>query len=286
MLATCLPICFGAIAFYHTFVQHRKVRRLVRVLCDTPTSHIGDVEPGLREVTGKLLAADEELRSPLQGIPCIYYRVEATRYQRSGVNNSGRHEVTAFTEFESCGAILRDKSGSLAIDVLEIEEVQFEVKTWKGGKGASSKEIRRFEKKYGQPVEVRLHEHVLPTGKKYTAIGTVVSDQGHFKLTSGPSGSLLSPKPESVLVSEFQAQRLTHQVLLVLISFVMLSPTGLLMSMETGLYSILTTFVVTVFAWVVLRAMERSASKTAWSKAWPALRTTPPTEKPPRAYKW
>ncbi len=84
MAAIFFPIVFGAMAFYHTFVPHRKLRRLVRVLRDTPTSRIGDVEPGLREVTGQLLAADEELRSPLQGIPCIYYCVEATRYQTSG----------------------------------------------------------------------------------------------------------------------------------------------------------------------------------------------------------
>ncbi|MEO2017261.1 MAG: hypothetical protein ABGZ53_23130 [Fuerstiella sp.] len=266
MIAVGVTSLGGGWAFYENFVRYEKLGRLVRLLRDTPTSRIGDLTPGLREVTGRLLAADEELRSPLQEIPCVSWAVLATRRKGSGEH---AHTITVVRDEESCDTILRNKTGSLRIATGEFDELESNNESWYGGKGASSEVIQRFEKKYGQSAKgLKVHESVLPTRVNYTAVGTVVSEEGHLKLTGGPTGSLslMSPKPESVIVAEFQAQRLTHHVLLVLIPFVMLSPTGFFMSMKTGAYSILTTFVVTVFAWVLLRAMEGSAAETAWSK--------------------
>lgn len=267
MIATIFPVIFGAMAFYHTFVQHRKLRRLVRVICDTPTSQIGDVQAGLREVTGQLLAADKELRSPLQGIPCVSWIVGATRQISDGEHTRTK---TVVGDSASCDAILRDKTGSLRITMGGFEELESTNEFSVGGDVASSEAIEKFEKKYDQSAKgLTVFEFVMPTRVDYTAVGTVVSEEGHLRLTSGSSDSvsLLSPKPESVIVSEFQAQRLTHRVLLVLIPFVMLSPIGFFVSTKAGLYSLLTTFVVTVSAWVILSAMERRASSTARSKA-------------------
>jgi hypothetical protein len=262
MLAVGLPIICGAGTLCHAFLKRRKLAQRLEFVRGTPTSRIGDLQPGLQKVTGRLAAADRVLRSPLSDKRCVSWHVSAKRFVTSGSQQQWQ-DVYSFSD--SCAAVLRDESGEIQI----AEWTQHcEQETWTVGslfRGRVPRNVvQRFEKRFRQSAKgLTISESVLATGGGYTAIGNVLSGKGRLKMTFEPTWSLLSSKPESDIVSEIRAQATTSKVHFVLSILVMLSPAGFLVSTQAGLYSMLVVFSLTAVMWTVRKIAESNASKTA-----------------------
>lgn len=62
-----------------------------RLIADTPTALIRSAPQGYVEISGQVIAGEGgQLRSPLSGRPCVWYRIKIDRYQRNSNNKGGR----------------------------------------------------------------------------------------------------------------------------------------------------------------------------------------------------
>ena len=81
VMATASAALAAALAFFAWMSCHRRMR----AVADTPTSRIASAAQGYVELSGILRPLPgRELRAPLSGEPCVWYRFRDARYNGSG----------------------------------------------------------------------------------------------------------------------------------------------------------------------------------------------------------
>lgn len=106
--AVLLPLCLAGIAA-GLFLLWRGFGgyRTAVAIGDTSTSSIDSLAAGEVRITGVVEAAEVTLVSPLQSVPCVWYR--------SRVRSTGRDEREVFAEERAVGFRVRDAGGSIRV---------------------------------------------------------------------------------------------------------------------------------------------------------------------------
>ncbi|WP_432696187.1 GIDE domain-containing protein [Marinobacterium sp. YM272] len=93
-----------------------------RLIVDTPTALIRSAPQGYVEISGSVIAGEDgQLRSPLSGQPCVWYRIKVDRYERNSNNKGGRWRSVRretsqawFQIDDGTGICLVDPEGAMA----------------------------------------------------------------------------------------------------------------------------------------------------------------------------
>lgn len=119
-------ICLALIALISLLAWMSAYRRL-RAIADTPTSKIVSAAQGYVELHGVAKALDGlPVRSPLNQLPCLWYRFSIERYR----NN---HWLDDSSEESDASFILDDGSGQCLVDPEGAEFLVSRKDTWKDG---------------------------------------------------------------------------------------------------------------------------------------------------------
>ncbi len=104
VLALCaLGIGAGLLLLWRGFGGYRTAA----VIGDTATSSIETLAAGEVRITGTIESAEVTLVSPLQSVPCVWYR--------SRVRSTGRNDLEVFAEERAVGFRVRDEEGSIRV---------------------------------------------------------------------------------------------------------------------------------------------------------------------------
>ncbi len=104
LLAVCL---FGVAAGVYLLWRGLGGYRTAVTLGDTSTSSITSLAAGEVRITGTIEAAEVTLVSPLQSVPCVWYRARVT--------SSGDDDHEVFAEERAIGFRVRDADGSIRV---------------------------------------------------------------------------------------------------------------------------------------------------------------------------
>ncbi|MDB6085161.1 MAG: hypothetical protein JWN43_3042 [Gammaproteobacteria bacterium] len=108
-LAACLAAA-ALYSFWYCFVSWRKNR----VVGDTPTSRVRSAAQGYVEFTGHgSMPPDTEIRAPLSGLPCTWWRYKIEERSSSG---RARSWTTVQSDTSAAPFILDDGSGRCLVD--------------------------------------------------------------------------------------------------------------------------------------------------------------------------
>lgn len=120
-------LCLAAMAALSLYGWLMALRRR-RAIADTPTAKIASAAQGYVELGGTgALFADQPLRSPLTGLPCLWYR-----FVSEEKDSDGRWQVSARGE-STVSIVLRDTSGTAVVDPEGAEIVSCHKERWQQG---------------------------------------------------------------------------------------------------------------------------------------------------------
>jgi len=113
--STTLLLISAVVSLYLVFRFHHRMR----MISDTPTSRIRSAAQGYVELEGEgLLMKGSALRSPLSGLPCLWYKYKIEK--RMVVTDSRGHRQTRWKTIDSGMSehlfLVRDKTGECVID--------------------------------------------------------------------------------------------------------------------------------------------------------------------------
>jgi hypothetical protein len=97
-------IILGLVLLWRGFGDYRSASRIA----DTSTSRVSSLAAGEVRVSGTVEPAEITLVSPLQSVPCVWYRAKVTR-------STDDSEHTVFEEERGVGFRLRDASGMIRV---------------------------------------------------------------------------------------------------------------------------------------------------------------------------
>ena len=144
-LAAVLVLCFRGL-------------RTLRLIEDMPTSQVRSAAQGYVEFEGKVECADgKPLRSPLQDIPCVWWRYRVEEMDPGEDRGAGRR-VEGGRSHECF--VMRDGTGACVIDPDQAQIVGAETRAWTQG-------TRRFE------------ESVIRAGQPLYALGLFRTPENH-----------------------------------------------------------------------------------------------------------
>lgn len=121
----CILVWAGVYMIWMAF-QMYKLQKLIR---DTPTSKIRSMPTGIVEIKGKAESGDEQLKSPLDGKPCLFYNFEIERWDKDPDENK-REWSKIKTKTESCNFYLDDGTGKVVIE--PDEHMKYDISMAKG----------------------------------------------------------------------------------------------------------------------------------------------------------
>jgi len=99
---------FGIVSFFKGFKRLRRKRMIENI----PTSTVRGLAMGLVELVGEAKKM-AQIKAPLTGTECVFYRYTVERYQKSG--KSGRWVIIAKGDSFSCPFWLDDRTGKVIV---------------------------------------------------------------------------------------------------------------------------------------------------------------------------
>jgi hypothetical protein len=106
-------LAFGFGAGVYFFVTGFRIFRKYRVLADTPVAPIRSIAMGLVEIHGKAKGM-ELIPSPVSHTPCLFYKVDIERWERS--QKGGGHWSHYRTDTDGVRFYLEDATGKVLVD--------------------------------------------------------------------------------------------------------------------------------------------------------------------------
>lgn len=119
-MATAFALLAAGLAFFSWMSCHRRAR----AIADTPTSRIASAAQGHVELVGTLRPLPgRDLRAPLSGAPCLWYRFREERY------NGSRWDLAREGESDA-PFLIEDGSGACLVRPQGAEMTGLEAQTW------------------------------------------------------------------------------------------------------------------------------------------------------------
>ncbi len=174
-----------------------------------PTTPIGELTGGLREIKGEVSALSGSIQSPRSHVPCVYYRFHVEEEQGSGKH---RHWVTMLDLTESAHCLISDDTGACEID-LELAEMHLDVDRHEtaGMFNSADPDLIAMLDEYGISTEgyvfnktMRFQETVLEEGDAVYIIGDVMMRPDAFPLImSSSTWFFISDRSETYMKSKY-----------------------------------------------------------------------------------
>jgi len=135
----------GIAAIYGAYRQHVAANRFRA----TPTSQIGGLTDGYREIKGRIAKGAKKLRSPMAGKQCVYYAFTVTETVTESDNGNLLKEIISDKKSTRC--YLDDGTGTAAIE-LDGAELVLDVDHHdnSGSFNAASPKLDAILKRYGE----------------------------------------------------------------------------------------------------------------------------------------
>lgn len=194
-----------AVEGYFIFEICRR-RGMAKRIKDTPTSKIGEITDGYREIKGRVVAADQTkmLKAPLSGYECVYYEFEVTEPREGG-------DRTVVSDVKTAPWDLDDGTGVASVD---LEGAKLNLDTDRHGRSGfwkpHSPKLEYALAKYNKSGKgwvfsknLEYNETILEEGDRLYVLGPATVAEGRvcFK-ASGDQPLIVSDKSERDLLAE------------------------------------------------------------------------------------
>ncbi len=202
--------CFEIVCILEAFRHRRKAKRMR----DIPTSKIGEITDGYREIKGRVAAADRAkmLTAPLSGKRCVYYKFK--------VSQASEGDGTVISDVRGAVCCVDDDTGVASIDLKGAELVLDFDRIEASGTGRTNRpdsEFKAILAKYnetnvglfGGERALGYYETILEEGDELYVLGPVKVIEGRvcFKATGGQR-LIVSEKSERALLAKENATAL------------------------------------------------------------------------------
>ena len=207
-LGTC--VITAGILFAIGFAQYKKWK----VMRDTPTRMIVDIEPGRVEVKGRIEPIPGRLLySPLTSTPCVHFKVEVQEYRSNGKT----HYWATIHKNEMGGSFLvADESGMVLIDPRKAG--LGEIQTMNSRQGMFD-DMDRVAQDYIHSVGVnekgffgvfkrtlRVVESVIPAGQDLYVLGDAQEISMEPVLENDPTVSPFTIKKKGLMILSYDSE--------------------------------------------------------------------------------
>jgi hypothetical protein len=199
-------ILFG-IGYYH----HRKWK----VMRDTPTRMIVDIEPGRVEVNGMIQPAPGALlNSPITQTPCVQFEVQVQELRRS---KNSSYWATIHKNKRGNVFLLVDESGKVLIDPRNVKmDLIQTLNSHRGPFNEMKPKVRAYIRQTGVRVKgffgvfnktLRVLESVIPINKNLYVLGDAVDDPKYHPYQIDPITSPFTIRKEDMMILSFKSEK-------------------------------------------------------------------------------
>lgn len=204
-----------------------KTRKLIQ---DTPTSNARELQPGFRELKGKV-APIVTLQSPISRKDCVYYKATVEEYRSSGKSGSW---VTVATKTNTADFLLDDQYGKVLLTAANFAKANLDLKVDKTSQQGMLNELPPDVKTFLEQNNIRskglLFKKQLKISEIFLEPGDPLYVLGWAENVSHSSGArysmrkekgkpfLISDKGEEALLKSY----LTSQIALFIIAGLLL----------------------------------------------------------------
>ena len=194
----------GIAAIYEAYRQHVAANRIK----DTPTSQIGGLTDGYREIKGRIAKGDKKLQSPMTGKQCVYYSFTVAESHQDG-------DKEILCDKKSTRFYLKDGTGTAALEIDGAElvlDVDHHDKS--GSFNAASPKLEAILKRYDKSSKgllfnknLKYEETILEVGDELYVLGPAKMVKGSicFKAIRGQS-LIVSDKSERDLLQKHDSK--------------------------------------------------------------------------------
>ena len=205
-------ICLAAGAASAAYA--RRLQSRVRLMEQTPTSNMGELRPGFREIRGTVQPSDDVVKAPWSGDACVYFEFKVVGERDRPRHRTGKQYATWVTvvhdrQFRHC--VLGDDTGRCTVDLERAELILDPDSHTRSGflRDAPEELEGALQRRYGTSARgrafnhaMRVEETVIKRGDRLYALGQVSgSAASGFTITSGGPLFLVSSRRESELLS-------------------------------------------------------------------------------------
>lgn len=220
----------GAIAFGACAYGYWCSKRKIASIEGAQSSEIDDLEEGYWKVSGRVVALEEPLVSPITREPCVFFsfKVEEQRTRTvkthvpAGPHGSTRVQTrtetywaTVIDDTQAVSCAVKDKSGEAEIDLLDAETVLSPSGHSSSGtfKNCPAHLQKTLSKQYGFSTKglvfnksLRYTETIIREGDKLFVIGDVEMSRGEPCFVRGSQPFIVSDRSEAKLVKHYKTR--------------------------------------------------------------------------------
>jgi E3 ubiquitin ligase len=186
-----------------------------KIMADTPTRMIIDIEPGRVEVNGNIHPVPGGLLySPLTNIPCVQFEVKVQEYRSSGKSS---YWATVHTVKRGGHFLVADGSGKVLVDHGKVKLGALQTMSTHQGmfnemNGAAQSYIQRLginEKGFFGVFKRRLRvlESVIPVDHHLYVLGDAVEEPMMMSLQNDPTISPFVIKKKEFMILSFESEK-------------------------------------------------------------------------------
>jgi hypothetical protein len=198
ILSTALVAAGGAVMVTAGILAVRAFGN-ARLLAEAAPTPVNALEEGLHEVAGRL-AADDTLRAPLTGRPCLFYRLLLEQRRRNRWEPVLDQKESTFTR-------LLDETGEVALTLDDADVVVSSPDRVRTGIfSVPSAELSELLSRVAAPTTppagpfLRWREEILVPGDRVFAVGTAARHGEVWQIGGGDGQALVSDREEVEVV--------------------------------------------------------------------------------------
>lgn len=201
-------------------------RKRIHAIAGTEAGPVGELDEGYRKVTGRVVALEDPIRSPLTRTECVFYSFRVTEFKRNelaaaGLRRRGRHDaaqerlVVVVDDKDAVRCAVEDKTGRAGLALLDAETVLKSARTRSGMFRDCPRDLRdRLARKYGFDTkgllvnkDLQYEETVLEDGDKVFVIGDVeFGKSGKPRFVKGEQPFIVSDRDETKVVEHYRVR--------------------------------------------------------------------------------
>jgi hypothetical protein len=215
-------VVVALIAIYYLIINYRHYQLILK----TETSTISWLNEGLNEIKGKIVSLSEQLISPFNDKPCVYYHFKVEQKKSSGKSS---HYVSIIDDIKYQQFGVDDGSGIAIIDMQNADvQIKVDKKDTSGFFDPADEKQKSVLNKYNHKSKGFLFEKTLRYTEKYLelgdeiyVIGEVVGRENSKPLfRKGQFPLFVSDKSEHELLNYYRLRIIVSTVVLIGIALI------------------------------------------------------------------
>jgi len=225
-------LLIGCVAFGICLFLAWRARTKIAAIESARTADVGDLDDGYWKSSGRVVALEEPLVSPMTQTECVFYTFQVDELRtrtvttttsrpgsRGGFQTGTRTETyweTVITDRQAIRCAIRDKTGEARVDLLDAETVLNPSAHSTSGtfQNCPAHLQRTLSRRYGFSTKgllfnkgLRYTETVIEEGNKLFVIGDVeMSRRGEPEFIRGKQPFIVSDRSEAKLVGHFRTR--------------------------------------------------------------------------------